>query len=231
MDFVLVHVPHILPAFVGFALLGQVAALMADQPPAQLSDAEIVEWRRAHRAEKAYQRRVRLSTSRIGLWSLVPLLLAFGTGLWLYTLALYNDRPSRLDMWLHVAVSLLALALVTAWKMADLGWATGARAASIPARFSPTGSRCCSRPSAVPLVITGLLLLWHPAAGSAAANVHLVASVWWMTSSSASTSCATSAAAIDAALRGEAAGGPMPREARPAPTEPARSPAPELYNR
>jgi hypothetical protein len=57
-----------------------------------------------------------------------------------------------------------------------------------------------------------------------------VASVWWGVLFGAHL-MRYMGRAMDAALRGEAAGGPMPREARPAPTEPARSPAPELYNR
>jgi hypothetical protein len=227
VHFILVHVPHILPALVGFSLIAKLAVTASHQPPAQLSDEEIIEWRRA-RAEKAYQRRVRLSTSRIGLWSLIPLLLAFGTGLWLYTLALYNDRPSRLDVWLHVAVSLLALGF-TAWKMADLGWARVRRGLD-PRRLFTDGLSLLLAAFWVPLVITGLLLLWHPSAGSAAANVHLVASVWWGVLFGAHL-MRYMGRAMDAALRGEAAGGPMPREARPAPTEPARSPAHELYNR
>ena len=225
MHFILVHVPHILPALVGFSLIAKLAVTASNQPPAQLSDEEIIEWRRA-RAEKAYQRRVRLSTSRIGLWSLIPLLLAFGTGLWLYTLALYNDRPSRLDVWLHVAVSLLALGF-TAWKMADLGWARVRRGLD-PRRLSPTGL-AAARGLLGPAGHHRALLLWRPRPGRPRRTC-----TWWRASGGRPLRrppLALHGPRLDAACEARP---PAARcRARPGqrPREPARSPAPELYNR
>ena len=91
---------------------------MADQPPAEFSDAQIAEWRRV-RMERARARRVRRVTAKLGLLSL-PALIAVTTGLWLYTIALRDDRPSSLAIWLHVVSSALALALVT-YKVAESG--------------------------------------------------------------------------------------------------------------
>jgi hypothetical protein len=225
--FVLTHLPHILPAIVGFIAIGRLAVTASRQPPVHLNDEEIVEWRRAM-AERAYHRRVRRSTSRIGLWSLAPLLLAFGTGLWLYTLAFYNDRPSRPDVWFHVAVAVIAL-LLTAWKVAELGSARLRRGLD-PRRFFTDGLSLLLAAFGVPLVITGALLLWQPSAGSAAANVHLVASVWWGVVLGAHL-IRYMGRALDAALHGKATGDPAPHDIRSAPREPARSPAPEVYNR
>jgi hypothetical protein len=225
--FVLTHLPHILPAIVGFIAIGRLAVTASHQPPVHLNDEEIVEWRRAM-AERSYQRRVRRSTSRIGVWSLAPLLLAFGTGLGLYTLAFYNDRPSRADVWFHVAVAMLALVL-TSWKVAELGL-TRLRRGLDPRRLFTDGLSLLLAAFWVPLVITGGLLLWQPSAGSAAANVHLVASVWWGVLLGAHL-IRYMGRALDAALHGKAAGDPAPRDLLPAPREAARSRGPEVYNR
>ena len=63
MEFVLLHIPHIIPAFVAMGFLGRFAAVMADQPPAEFSDAQIEEWRRV-RIERARSRRVRRTSAR-----------------------------------------------------------------------------------------------------------------------------------------------------------------------
>ena len=107
MEFVLLHIPHIIPALVAMGFLGRFAVVMADQPPAEFSDAQIDEWRRV-RSERARARRVRLTSARLGLLSLPLLIMAVATGLWLYTIALRDDRPSSLAIWLHVVSSALA---------------------------------------------------------------------------------------------------------------------------
>ena len=104
MEFVLLHIPHIIPAIVAMGFLGRFAAVMADQPPAEFSDAQIDEWRRV-RVERARARRVRATSARLGLLSLPLLIMAVATGLWLYTVALRDDRPSALAIWLHVVAS------------------------------------------------------------------------------------------------------------------------------
>jgi hypothetical protein len=178
MEFVLLHIPHIIPAFVAMGFLGRFAAVMADQPPAEFSDAQIDEWRRV-RIERARARRVRLTSARLGLLSLPLLIMAVTTGLWLYTVALRDDRPSSLAIWLHVVSSALALALVT-YKVAETGRARLARGLD-PARFLTDGLSLLLAALAVPLLATGVALLFFPGSSSATAYAHLVGSAWWMT--------------------------------------------------
>jgi hypothetical protein len=178
MEFVLLHIPHIIPAFVAMGFLGRFAAVMADQPPAEFSDAQIDEWRRV-RIERARAKRVRRSSARLGLLSLPLLIMAVATGLWLYTVALRDDRPSSLAIWLHVATSAPALALVT-YKVAESGRARLARGLD-PARFLTDGISLILAALAVPLLATGVALLFFPGSDSATAYAHLVGSAWWMT--------------------------------------------------
>jgi hypothetical protein len=178
MEFVLLHIPHIIPAFVAMGFLGRFAAVMADQPPAEFSDAQIDEWRRV-RIERARARRVRRTSARLGLLSLPLLIMAVTTGLWLYTIALRDDRPSSLAIWLHVVSSALALALVT-YKVAETGRARLARGLD-PSRFLTDGLSLLLAALAVPLLATGVALLFFPGSSSATAYAHLVGSAWWMT--------------------------------------------------
>lgn len=178
MEFVLLHIPHIIPAFVAMGFLGRFAAVMADQPPAEFSDAQIDEWRRV-RIERARAKRVRRTSARLGLLALPLLIMAVATGLWLYTVALRNDRPSALAIWLHVATSAPALALVT-YKVAESGRARLARGLD-PARFLTDGISLILAALAVPLLATGVALLFFPGSDSATAYAHLVGSAWWMT--------------------------------------------------
>jgi hypothetical protein len=178
MQFVLLHIPHIIPAVVAMGFLGRFAVVMADQPPAEFSDAQIEEWRRV-RIERARSRRVRATSARLGLLSLPLLIMAVGTGLWLYTVALRDDRPSSLAIWLHVVPSVLALALVT-YKVAESGRARLARGLD-PSRFLTDGLSLLLAALAVPLFATGVALLFFPGSTSATAYAHLVGSAWWMT--------------------------------------------------
>jgi hypothetical protein len=178
MEFVFLHIPHIIPAFVAMGFLGRFAALMADQPPAEFSDAQIEEWRRV-RVERARARRVRSASARLGLWSLPFLIMAIATGLWLYTVALRDDRPSALAIWIHVVTSAVALALVTA-KVAESGRLRLSRALD-PARFFTDGLSLILAGLAVPLLLTGVVLLVSPGSSSANAYAHLIGSAWWMT--------------------------------------------------
>jgi hypothetical protein len=176
--FILVHIPHIIPAIVAMGFLGRFAAVMADQPPAEFSDAQIAEWREV-RVERARARRVRATSARLGLISLPLLIMTVATGLWLYTVALRDDRPSATAIWLHVVCSALALALVT-YKVAEQGRARQARGLD-PARFLTDGLSLVLAALAVPLVVTGVVLLFAPGSSSASAYAHLIGSAWWMT--------------------------------------------------
>jgi hypothetical protein len=201
VEFVLLHIPHIIPAIVAMGFLGRFAAVMADQPPAEFSDAQIDEWRRV-RIERARERRVRAVSARLGLLALPLLIVATTTGLWLYTIALRNDRPSSLAIWLHVVPSVVALALVT-YKVAESGRARLARGLD-PARFLTDGLSLLLAALVVPLLVTGVILLFAPSSDSASAYAHLVASAWWMTLFGVHL-MRYLGRALDAALRGKAA--------------------------
>jgi hypothetical protein len=201
MRFVVLHIPHIIPALVAMGFLGRFALVMADQPPAELTDAQVAEWRRI-RVERARARRVRAVTARVGLWSLPLLVAAAATGLWLYTVALRDDRPSSLAIWLHVAVSVAGLALVTA-KIAESGRARLRRGLD-PARFFTDGLSLVLAALGLPLLVTGVVLIAAPGSDSATAYAHLVASAWWMTLFGVHL-MRYLGRSIDAALRGRAA--------------------------
>jgi len=201
LEFVLLHIPHIIPAFIAMGFLGRFAALMADQPPVEFSDAEIDEWRRV-RVERAQARRVRSVSARLGLLSLPLLVLAVATGLWLYTIALRDDRPSAFAIWLHVIVSAAGLAIVTA-KVLESGRTRLGRGLD-PARFFTDGLSLILAALVVPLLVTGVVLLFAPGSDSASAYAHLIGSAWWMTLFGVHL-MRYLGRAVDAALRGKAA--------------------------
>jgi hypothetical protein len=199
--FIVLHIPHIIPAVVAMWFLGRFALVMADQPPAEFSDAQIAEWRQV-RVERARNRRVRRVSARLGLYSLPALLAAVATGLWLYTIALRDDRPSSALIWLHVAVSVVALVMVTA-KVLESGRARLARGLD-PARFFTDGISLLLAALAAPLLVTGVVLVFAPGSDSAMAYAHLVASAWWMTLFGVHL-MRYLGRSLDAALRGKAA--------------------------
>jgi hypothetical protein len=174
--FVVLHIPHIIPVIIAFAFLARLGMIVADQPPAQLSDEEIADWHRAH-DERQHARRVRSSTSRLGLWSLFPLTVAFATGLWLYTEALRDEKPGALLSWIHAIFSFVGLLLISL-KLLDLGRARMARGLQ-PRRALTDGISLVLAFVNLPLLLTGIVLLIAPSIGSASAYGHLVASVWW----------------------------------------------------
>jgi len=201
LEFVLLHIPHIIPALVAMGFLGRFAAVMADQPPAEFSDAQIDEWRKV-RVERARARRVRATSARLGLLALPFLVLAVATGLWLYTIALRDDRPSALAIWLHVIVSAVALVLVT-YKVLEQGRVRLSRGLD-PARFFTDGLSLILAALAVPLLVTGIVLVVAPGSDSATAYAHLVGSAWWMTLFGVHL-MRYLGRSLDAALRGKAA--------------------------
>ena len=128
--------------------------------------------------------------------------MAVATGLWLYTIALRDDRPSALAIWLHVVVSALALVIVTA-KVVETGRARLARGLD-PARFFTDGLSLILAALAVPLLVTGVVLVVAPGSDSATAYAHLVGSAWWMTLFGVHI-MRYLGRSLDAALRGKAA--------------------------
>jgi hypothetical protein len=175
--FIVLHIPHIIPVLVAFAFLGRLALVVADQPPITLDDSSLDAWRNA-RNERARARRVRSSTSRIGLIAIVPLLGAAATGLVLYTFALDGHHPSRTLSVVHAIISIIALGLV-GWKLADSGVARLRRGLELH-RLMTDGASLLLAALGLPLLVTGAWLLLHPSEGSFASNTHLVASVWWV---------------------------------------------------
>jgi hypothetical protein len=175
--FLVLHIPHIVPVLVAFLFLGRLALAVADQPPVHLDEAAVDDWRIA-RSERALARRVRRSTSRIGLISLIPLLAATASGLVLYTFALDGNRPSAGFRWAHAIVSVIALALV-GWKLLDSGLER-LRSGLDLHRLLTEGASLVLAALGIPLLVTGIWLLAEPSDASFASNVHLVASVWWI---------------------------------------------------
>jgi hypothetical protein len=201
VDFVVQHIPHIIPVLVAFGFLAKLGKAVSEQPPATLDDEELAAWEQA-REQRAYARRVRASTARLGLWSLGPLAVAFGTGLWLYTEALRDEEPGTVLAWVHAIASVVGLALISL-KLVDLGRARIARGLQ-PRRALTDGVSLVLALVNLPLLVTGIVLLIVPSTGSASAYGHLVASVWWTILFGAHL-LRYLGRALDAALRGQAA--------------------------
>jgi hypothetical protein len=199
--FVILHIPHIIPVVIAFVFLARLGRIVAEQPPAELSEQELAQWRTA-REERRYARRVRGSTSRLGLWSLLPLGVAVGTGLWLYTEALRNEEPGTTLAWIHAVFSVAGLLLISL-KLIDLGRARVARGLQ-PRRALTDGVSLVLAFVNLPLLATGIVLLVAPSTGSASAYGHLVASVWWSVLFGAHV-VRYLGRSLDAALRGQAA--------------------------
>jgi hypothetical protein len=199
--FVVLHIPHIIPVVIAFAFLARLGVILGDQPPAELSEQELAAWHSA-RDERLYARRVRASTSRLGLWSLLPLGVAFATGLWLYTEALRDEEPGAALAWIHAIFSFAGLFLISL-KLLDLGRARMARGLQ-PRRALTDGVSLVLAVVNLPLLLTGIVLLVAPSTGSASAYGHLVAGVWWSVLFGAHL-LRYLTRALDAALRGKAA--------------------------
>jgi uncharacterized membrane protein YidH (DUF202 family) len=175
---VLIHLPHLLPPLLAFGFLTRLGLWAADQPPQQLGDDEVIAWFEERDALRAERRRpVSRRASQLGLLALAPLLLAFGTGLAIYTFNLRGDRPSALHIYVHTGAAVLALLLVTV-KVAGLGWKHIRREvdAQKPQRAI---SSLILLALGVPLAATGVWLLVQPDGDSAVDYFHLISSAWW----------------------------------------------------
>jgi hypothetical protein len=179
VNFVLTHLPHILPALLGFAFLAKFGAYAAKLPPAHLSDEELVVWRaeQARRQAARRPRPVSRAVARLGTAALPLLLAGAGTGLAIYTVDLRGDRPSQAMAVAHAATSAAGLLLVAA-KIVRLP-AGGLRRGLATRGVLREGSSLLLLAISVPLLATGLLLLVRPSSSSFTAYLHLVASVWW----------------------------------------------------
>ena len=131
---------------------------------------------RAVASDDVAPRRVGRGVARRGLLALAPLLGAVATGAVLYGLDVGRDHAGTGVIWSHVGFSILAMLLV-GYKLRALGRAR--------LRLAMTGQRLADVLSLVlgallvPLLITGVVLLITPSAGSFMAYLHLVAAAWW----------------------------------------------------
>jgi len=152
----------------------------AQQPPSHYTDEQVTEWNREHAAERAlHNRPVRRRTALIGLIALTPIVLAFLTGLWIYTLALRSSASPGWLIWSHTALSVLALVLVTV-KSGELGWRRIVR--RIQARRPQDAIASVTMLAfGVPIALTGVLMLLRPSGGAFTAvdYLHVITGVWW----------------------------------------------------
>jgi hypothetical protein len=119
---------------------------------------------------------VRRSVARRGLLALGPLLGAVATGAVLYGIDVGGSQVPGAVIWAHAGISMLALLLVV-YKVADMGLARLRRA--FTRQHLPELVSLALGVLSVPILLTGIALLFAPSTGSFAAYLHLIASAWW----------------------------------------------------
>lgn len=119
---------------------------------------------------------VKRSVARRGLLALGPLLGAVATGAVLYGLDVGGGPIPGAVIWAHSGISMLALLLVV-YKVADLGLPRIRRAFSRD-RTGELVSIILGVVS-IPLLVTGIGLLFAPSTGSFLAYSHLISAAWW----------------------------------------------------
>ena len=178
VQFVLLHIPHFLPAVVGLGFLMRFGVYAMRLPPAHLNDEELAEWHRRKEAERVPPRPVAAVTARLSTAALPLLITGLVTGLLIYTIDLRDDRPSAAMSWTHTLTSTAGLLLI-ALKLRALE--PGRIRAGLRGRNAFTeGVSLLLLASAVPLLLTGIPLVWDPAHGSLVARTHLVVAAVWM---------------------------------------------------
>lgn len=210
------HWPHLI--FVG---LGVIAFLWVAYRPERESDDRVrvvVPVEPVAPPPKALM--VRRSVARRGLLALGPLLGAVATGAVLYGLDVGGGAVPGAVIWIHSGISLLALLLVV-YKVGDLGIARIRRAFS--RQRLPELVSVILGVLSVPLLATGIGLLFAPSTSSFFAYSHLVSAAWW-TGLLVWHLRRYVAASLRAALRPEQAQAPAPAApARVVPTLNSRS--------
>lgn len=178
VQFVLLHIPHFLPAVVGLGFLVRFGVYASRLPPAHLNDEELAEWHRRKEAARVPPRPVAAATARLSTAALPLLVAGLVTGLLIYTVDLRDDRPSAAMSWTHTLTSTAGLLLV-ALKLRGLE--PGRIRAGLQLRNAFTeGVSLVLLASAVPLLLTGIPLIWDPAHDSLVARTHLVVAAIWM---------------------------------------------------
>ena len=174
----LLHIPHFLPAVVGLGFLVRFGVYAMRLPPAHLSDEELAEWHRRKEAERVPPRAVAAATARLSMAALPLLVTGLVTGLLIYTIDLRDDHPSAAMSWTHTLTSSAGLILI-ALKLRALE--PGRIRSGLRLRNAFTeGVSLLLLASSVPLLLSGLPLIWDPAHGSAIARTHLVVAGIWM---------------------------------------------------
>ncbi len=166
------HWPHLI--FVG---LGVIAFLWVAYRPERESDDRVrvvVPVEPVAPPPKALM--VRRSVAGRGLLALGPLLGAVATGAVLYGLDVGGGAVPGAVIWIHSGISLLALLLVV-YKVGDLGIARIRRAFS--RQRLPELVSVILGVLSVPLLATGIGLLFAPSTSSFFAYSHLVSAAWW----------------------------------------------------
>jgi hypothetical protein len=178
VQFVLVHIPHLLPAVVGLGFLARFGVYAMRLPPAHLSDEELAEWHRSKEVARVPPRVVATATARLSTAALPLLVTGLVTGLLVYTIDLRDDRPSAAMSWTHTLTSTAGLLLVVL-KLRALE--PGRIREGLRGRNALTeGVSLVLLATSVPLLLSGLPLIWDPAHTSVVARTHLVAAAVWM---------------------------------------------------
>lgn len=180
MRWVALHIPHLVSPLIAFFVLARLAFWAAAQPPSHFTDEEVEQWNLGREAERIrLNRPVRRKTSLFGLLALGPLIIAFATGLWIYTLSLRGEASPDWLVWSHVATSALGLLIVTA-KAAELGWRHIFNSLQVR-RPQDAIASVVMLTLGVPIAVTGVLMLFRPSGGAFTTNdyLHVVTSVWW----------------------------------------------------
>ena len=177
---VLTHLPHIVPPIIAFVFIARLALWAAAQPPSHYTDEQVEEWNRERAAEQRLQKApVRRRTALMGVIALGPIVLAFATGLWIYTLALRSSASPDWLIWFHVATSAVGLIVVTA-KSLELGWRRILRRVQAK-RPQDAIASLTMLGLGVTIALTGVLMLFRPSGGAFTGvdYLHLVTGVWW----------------------------------------------------
>lgn len=176
-----IHLPHIVPPLIAFAFLARLAVWAAAQPPSHFTDDEVEEWNRVREEQRRLRNLpVRARTALFGLVALGPLVVAFISGLMIYTLSLRGDPSPGWLVWGHVATGAFGLVVVTL-KTVELGWRR------ILSRVKATRPQDAIASITmlllgVPIAITGIAMLFRPSGGdfTAVDYLHVITGVWWV---------------------------------------------------
>ena len=168
------HWPHLIFVGVGVVAFLWVAYRPERESAERSGGALALEVEPASPAPKATA--VRRTAARRGLLALGPLLGTVATGAILYGLDVGGGSVPGAVIWIHSGISALALLLVL-YKVGDLGMARIRRAFGrdrLPELVSVVLGML-----SVPLIVTGVALLFAPSTSSFFSYAHLISAAWW----------------------------------------------------